>query len=167
MESAATLAMTHGLASVTMSGIAESAGVGRATLYKYFPDVEAILIAWHEMHIGAHLRQLVAVRDGAAGPGQRLRAVLEAYALIAHERHDAELSAFLHRDTHMAHAQKHLSDFIRDLIAEAAAAGEVRGDVEPQELAAYCLHALSAAGGLPSKAAVRRLVEVTLTGLKP
>jgi hypothetical protein len=56
---------------------------------------------------------------------------------------------------------------IRDLLAEAAAAGEVRGDVAPVELAAYCVHALVAAGTLPSKAAVRRLVAVTLAGLRP
>lgn len=33
---------------MTMSRIAEEIGIGRATLYKYFPDVEAILLAWHE-----------------------------------------------------------------------------------------------------------------------
>ena len=119
MESAAALATAQGLASVTMSEIATSAGVGRATLYKYFPDVDAILVAWHERHISDHLRQLTAVRDGTLGPSERLKAVLEAYALIAHERHDAELSAFLHRGEHVAHAQKHLSDFVRDLVAEA------------------------------------------------
>jgi hypothetical protein len=34
-------------------------------------------------------------------------------------------------------------------------------------LAGYCLHALTAANGLPSKAAVDRLVAVTLAGLRP
>ena len=34
------------------------------------------------------------------------------------------------------------------------------------ELASYCLHALTAASSLPSKAAVRRLVKVTLAGLR-
>jgi hypothetical protein len=43
----------------------------------------------------------------------------------------------------------------------------VRGDVASGELAEYCLHALSAAAGLPSKAAVSRLVSVTLAGLRP
>jgi hypothetical protein len=43
----------------------------------------------------------------------------------------------------------------------------VRNDVPPDELAAYCLHALNAARSLPSKAAVRRLVTVTLAGLRP
>jgi hypothetical protein len=34
-------------------------------------------------------------------------------------------------------------------------------------VAQYCLHALAAASGLRSKAAVRRLIVVTLTALRP
>ncbi|WP_132192174.1 MULTISPECIES: hypothetical protein [Kribbella] len=49
--------------------------------------------------------------------------------------------------------------------AEDVAAGRVRNDVPPKELAAYCVHA-PAAGVAPSKAAVRRLVAVTLAGLR-
>ena len=52
-------------------------------------------------------------------------------------------------------------------IADAAKAGDVRGDAGPDELASYCLHALAAAGELPSRAAVRRLVAVTLSRLRP
>ena len=54
---------------------------------------------------------------------------------------------------------------IRDLLAACTKTGEVRDDVAPDELAGYCLHALEGASDLPSKAAVRRLVAVTLTGL--
>jgi hypothetical protein len=60
--------------------------------------------------------------------------------------------------------QQQLSDFIADLVAEAEGAGEVRDDVPPKELARYCLHALAVASELPSRAAVRRLVSVTLAG---
>lgn len=56
---------------------------------------------------------------------------------------------------------------LKDLLTKAAAAGHVRDDVAPGELASYCLHALAAAGSLPSEAAVRRLVTVTLAGLRP
>jgi hypothetical protein len=63
--------------------------------------------------------------------------------------------------------QQQLSDFIADLVAEAEGAGEVRDDVPPKELARYCLHALAVASELPSRAAVRRLVSVTLAGLRP
>ncbi len=55
---------------------------------------------------------------------------------------------------------------VRDLLTEAAAAGAVRDDVAPDELASFCLHALGAASALRSKAAVRRLVSVTLAGIR-
>jgi AcrR family transcriptional regulator len=42
VDTAAALVAEHGLASVTMSQIAGETGIGRAMLYKYFPDVEAI-----------------------------------------------------------------------------------------------------------------------------
>jgi AcrR family transcriptional regulator len=164
------LVATHGLRSVTMSRIAEETGIGRATLYKYFPDVEAILLAWHERQITGHLEYLAEVRDRAGDPAERLEAVLGAFALISHEsrgHHDSELAAFLHRDEQVARAQHRLHTVLRDLLAEAAEAGAVRDDVAPDELASYCLHALAAAGGLPSQAAVRRLVTVVLAGLRP
>ncbi len=168
LDTTAALVAERGLASVTMSRIAAETGIGRATLYKYFPDVEAILTAWHERQITGHLQQLAAVRDQADGPGERLEAVLGAYALITYERpHGTELVALVHRGEHLARAHQHLSDLIRDLLAEAAKTGDIRDDVAPEELASYCLNALTAASSLPSEAAVRRLVTVTLDGLRP
>ena len=163
------LVSEHGLRSVTMSQIAEETGIGRATLYKYFPDVEAILLAWHERHISGHLGHLTALRDQADGAGERLGVVLEAYALLSHHRehHGTELAAFLHRGEHVVRAQQQLRDMIRDLLTEAAESGDVRDDIASEELAAYCLHALAAANSLPTKAAVHRLVTVTLAGLRP
>lgn len=170
LDTTAALVAEHGLRSVTMSRIAEQTGIGRATLYKYFPDVEAILLAWHERQIQAHLEQLAEARDHAGATDQRLDAVLLAYALITHEshtHHDTELAALLHRDEHVAPAHRQLHDMIRDLLAEGARTGDLRDDVTPDELASYCRHALAAAGSLPSKAAVRRLVTVILAGLHP
>ena len=167
LDTAAALVAKHGLRSITMSQIAEETGIGRATLYKYFSDVEAILVAWHERQVASHLRHLTEVQNQAGGARERLEAVLEAYALISHEHHGTELAALLHRGEHVARAQQHLRNLIRDLLKEAAEAGDVRDDVAPDELASYCLHALAAASSLPSKAAARRLVEVVLTGLRP
>jgi len=169
LDTMAALVEEQGLLQVTMSQIAEQAGIGRATLYKYFPDIESILLAWHDRQITAHLAYLAKVRDQTAGIGERLQSVLEAYALISHEsrgHHDSELAAFLHRDHRLAGARQQVRDMIRDLLTEGTQTGEVRDDVEPYELASYCLHALTAAGILPSRAAVRRLVTVTLAGLR-
>ncbi|MFD7446693.1 TetR/AcrR family transcriptional regulator [Streptomyces sp. NPDC059909] len=170
LDATAALVAEHGLLSVTMSRIAQETGIGRATLYKYFPDVESVLTAWHERRIIRHLEDLTEVRDRAGDAGERLEAVLTAYAFMAHERHEhhgSELAALLHQGEHVAAAHQQLTRLVRDLLAEGAEAGDLRDDVTPDELAAYCLHALGAAGGLPSRAAVRRLVAVTLAGLRP
>jgi AcrR family transcriptional regulator len=169
LDTTASLA-EHGLLSVTMSQIAEATGIGRATLYKYFPDVETILVAWHERQIGAHLAHLVQVSERARDPGHGLEAVLEAYAFISHQsrgHHDTELGAFLHRDRRMAKAEAQLRDLLGKLLAEAARRGDVRSDIAPDELANYCLHALAAARSLSSSAAVSRLVAITLAGVRP
>jgi AcrR family transcriptional regulator len=170
LNTTAALVAEHGLLSVTMSQIAQQTGIGRATLYKYFPDVEAILRAWHDRQITGHLGYLGEVRDLAGDARERLEAVLEAYALISREsrgHYDAEFAAFLHRDERVARAQHQVHEMIRELLTEAAKTGDVRDDVSPDELAGFCLNALTGASRQRSKAAVRRLVTVTLDGLRP
>ena len=168
LDTTAALVAERGLASVTMSQIAAATGIGRATLYKYFPDVEAVLAAWHQRQVARHVEQLATVRDQASGgPGRRLAAVLTAYAAITNRRpHGTDFAAAVHRGEHLATAQRQLLGLFEDLMTDAAKTGGVRADVPPAELASYCLHALQAASSLPSEAAVRRLVTVTLAGLR-
>ena len=169
LDATATLVAEQGLRAVTMSQIAQRTGIGRATLYKYFSDVDAILRAWHERQVAQHLDQIAALREGPGEIAERLRAVLEAYAQIQLEtrKHGGdELAAALHHGEHVHQARAALRDFLGDLLAEAARAGVVRDDVPTEELALYCIQALSAAGDVRSKAALRRLVAVTLSGLE-
>ncbi len=166
LDAFAALAGEHGLASVTMSQIAATAGIGRATLYKYFPDIESVLLAWHERQVARHLQLLVQARDAADGPAARLEAVLTAYALIQHQHHGTDLPvALLHRGEHVAAASRQLHALVSDLITACVQAGDIPPQIPAGELASYCLHALGAAGTLPSPAAARRLVAVTLAGL--
>ena len=165
------LVSEQGLRAVTMSQIAEETGIGRATLYKYFPDVEAILRAWHERQIGQHLEELSKASAAAGDPFGRLAAVLRSYALIAHgsrSHRDTELAALLHghHESH-SHAELQLRRMVRELLKDAAVGRVVRTDVSSEELTEYCLHALNAANTLPSKASVQRLVDVTLSALQP
>ena len=172
LDSAWALVTEHGALSVTMSQIAQRSGIGRATLYKYFPDVEAILRAHHERHVLAHLEQLAALRDGPGDVDVRLEAVLQRYARICHHRGrhaGTELGALLPRGAHVVRAEHQVVDLFADLLGEAAAAGtvaDVRTTPGPRELAAYCVHALDAAADLPDEAAVRRLVAVIRDGLR-
>jgi len=176
LDAAWALVAQRGLPAVGMSHIAEKTGVGRATLYKYFGGDEAILIAWHKRQIARHLEHLAAVRDQADSPVERLLAVLEAHAFISRDvrkqtraqlgGHGSELAGLLHQGDDVAQVHKQLQRFVRELIAGAAKAGDIRRDVTPDELATYCLHALAAAGSLPTKAAIRRLVGTTMAGLQ-
>lgn len=169
LQTTSELVGQQGLRALTMSQIAEGAGIGRATLYRYFPDIEAVLLAWHHDQITEHLAELAAVRDGAK-PAERLASVLERYAVLSlrsHGHHDADLEAVLHRDHQVEHARDKVRALVSELIADDASAGRVRSDTPPDELAAYCIHAVSAAAELTSQAAVRRLLAVTLAGLRP
>jgi AcrR family transcriptional regulator len=164
LETTHALVEKNGLRGVTMSLIAEQVGIGRATLYKYFADVETILVEWHQRHVAAHLEALAELREGGGAPVDRLRHVLETYALIRHEHDDLDLTAMLQRH-HVEHAHAQLHALVRDLIAACAKAGAVRDDVPPAELATFCLHALSAAAAMSSRASLKRLVDVTIDGL--
>jgi AcrR family transcriptional regulator len=167
LDAAAALVAQHGLRGVTMSQIAEQAGIGRATLYKYFASVEAILTAWHERHVLGHLQQLAQLQHQPGPARERLAAVLETYALSSRHSHDPELAAPLHRGEHVAQAHQHLRELLGQLLAEGAREGTLRTDVPADELVSYCLQALTAATRASDEAAIRRLVTVILDGLRP
>lgn len=166
LDATAQLVTEHGLTGVTMSQVAQSSGIGRATLYKHFPNLEAILTAWHERQVGRHLHELAEVGGRPGRAIERLEAVLESFATSRRNEHGGDVSAALHQSEHVARAEAHLSGFVAGLIAEAAAAGDVRDDVAAEELAVFCLHSLGAAAASPSKAAAARVVQVTLDALR-
>lgn len=162
------MAATRGLLSVNMSRLAEATGIGRATLYKYFGDIEEVLAAWHHRHVAAHLAELQELADRPGEPSARLRAVLGGYGRICQHgrQHGADaLVAALHHGDQMASHQRRLQELFANLLSDAAAAGVVRTDVPPDELANYCLHALSAAADAGSNAETTRLISVVLRGL--
>lgn len=164
------LVTQRGLLAVTMSQVAAETGIGRATLYKYYRNVESILVAWHQRHVTEHLKHLTVLGTQPGDPAGRLETVLQAYARICHfrGRHGSEeLGALLHRDEQVADARRQLLALVRGLLDDVAESGDLRNDVAPEELANFCVHALAAAGGLPSDDAVRRLVAVTMAAMQP
>jgi AcrR family transcriptional regulator len=167
LDAAANLVAGQGIAGVNMSAIAQGAGIGRATLYKYFPDVESILLAWHERQVQAHLAELIRIRDHTQGIRQQLEAVLHAYAFISQSGHADAEAARLHQGPHAGRAQQQLAGFLAELIQDGANGSVFRTDVPAEELAAFCLHALEAAAGMTSHEAVLRLITVTLGALEP
>jgi AcrR family transcriptional regulator len=170
LDAAWRLASERGLLGVTMAQVAEHAGIGRATLYKYFGGVEAILVAAHAEHVDRHLAELQAARAAATSADEALSRLLQGYARICFHRGTTEapdLHALVHDGERHGHSQARLVGLFADAVAAAQQSGAVRTDVKSDELASYCVHALEAAGELTGAAAVDRLVAVVAAGLSP
>lgn len=175
VEAAGRLVEERGPTGVTMSAIAELAGIGRATLYKYFPDVDAILAAWHDDHVAAQVERLSTVAAEPGTPTDRLRRVLTAYAESRRrpgrpDHADAvDLVASLQARTDVHDASDKLRRLVAGLVEAAAEAGDLRDDVPPGELAGFALAALSGTrhGHGDGAAAAARLVSLTFDALAP
>lgn len=166
LDAAASLIREAGFAGVSMTRVAGRAGITRATLYKYFPDVEALLSEWHKRQVSEHLAVLEKVRQETVGTGRQLQAVLEAYALMLYDRqaHDSSPPA-LHRSAHVDHAHHYLEAFIADLIRADVQDRTAEVSMNPTDLARYCIHAMGATSSLSSRDAVPVLVDVTVQGI--
>jgi AcrR family transcriptional regulator len=170
LDAAGELVASEGLMAVRMSQVAEAAGIGRATLYKYFADVEEVFAAWHARQVGEHLAQLTTLANGPGEPAIRLRSALVAYGRICQQRAkhgDDAMSAALHHSREVQQPERQLRDLLADLVAEAAASAAVRSDVPAPELASFCVHALTAAADIGSPARVETLVDLVWASLTP
>ncbi len=155
-----------GVTSLSMSAVAQRVGITRATLYKYYPEVGALLAAWQTRQVASNVGALVLARDRAKGPEARLTALLKTYAALVYEQHSPELLALLQHTAAAIRGYDELEEMLSEVIAEGVATGSWRGDVSPEELARFCVHALGAASTATSQAAVARLVTVTVDALR-
>ena len=170
LDAAGDLLRRDGLLGLSMSELAAAANIGRATLYKHFPDIAHVVTAWHEREVTAHLTELAALAEQPADSAERLRAVCLAYARICQQRRqhgDAELRAVVHHSRPDSELPSQLVAIFTGLITQAAAAGSVRRDVPQAELAAYCISALDAARDAATPTTLSRLVDIVWAGLTP
>jgi AcrR family transcriptional regulator len=147
--------------------IADRAGVGVGTVYRHFPQRSDLVAAVfrHEVDACADAAPLLAAKHA---PGEALARWMQRYmAFIAAKR---GLATALHSgdpafETLPAYFQERLRPAIQTLLEAAAAAGEVRADVEPDDLlravASLCM---SAHDGGPARA--RRMVALLVDGLR-
>jgi AcrR family transcriptional regulator len=146
--------------------IAERAGVGLGTVYRHFPQRSDLVTAVfrHEVDACAEAAPVLAAEHE---PGEALARWLHRYTgFIATKR---GLAAALHSgdsafDALPAYFQQHLRPALGSLLESAAAAGEVRADVEPSDLlravANLCLPAADDAGHS------QRMVALLIDGLR-
>ena len=147
--------------------IAEKAGVGVGTVYRHFPQPSDLIAA-------VFRREIDACADAAPAlaaehrPGEALARWMQRYAVFVAAKRG--LATALHSgdpayDTLPAYFEKRLRPALGTLFEAAAAAGEIRADVEPDEL-------LSTVSSLCMRAhddrsdRTRRMVALLVDGLR-
>ncbi|WP_113692047.1 TetR/AcrR family transcriptional regulator [Amycolatopsis albispora] len=158
---AADEAFTENTGTVALEDIARRAGLGRATVYRHFPDRRALALAVAAEHLAA-LKLVARQRPPFR---ELLHAVLamqvERRSLVRVFRELPERS-----QRQFTHA---LIAVLRPAFDEAQRDGTLRRDLQPADLALLFEMLEAALSGGPAPAdraeAVRRLVEVLLDGL--
>ena len=136
VDAALCLVGERGMPGVTMSALAERAGVSRPTLYKYFPDVPHVLAAWVGEEIDrfeAHLREELAHTEGAAARVERyVRAQLDEFASHPQRFGLSHVDAGVPEEVMVAIHERAevLRGHLERAIADGVASGEFRADVD-------------------------------------
>jgi AcrR family transcriptional regulator len=188
VAAAGRLVSRHGLERLSMAGVAAEAGIGRATLYTHFSHVGELVRAWREATVSAHL---LALRQAAqARSDERVERVLQALAAgLAHQQGEEPLPGVStesprshvgrtpddrprprshhERDAHPEGMEAGVLQLLTDVLADAAAVGQVRDDLAPRLLAVYCRHALAAARHVQDRDQVDQLVVLVAQSLRP
>ena len=164
LDATAELVVEHGPLSVAMSAIAERAGIGRATLYKYFPDVESILVTWHRREFAEQLERMRALSERADITLEHLREFVR-----AHRRHHAHgktavvgtlAHSIAHSDSTIADTiEADIVDILAGVVRGLARRDEVRTDYSPDVLALWILHSVHAPSDFDDAAVAELLVD--------
>lgn len=136
IDAAIALVAENGLTKTSMAGLAQRAGIGRATVYKYFPDVEAALLAHVEREVdecAEHIAKVCAERsDTTERVHGYVQAMLEHFAGTQHRLgwatlDAADLSSVAYLRLHQ-HITK-LHEMLAGLLTEGMRDGSFRPDL--------------------------------------
>lgn len=136
LESAAEVLAQHG-ESASMARIAEAAGVSRATLYRYFPNREALIhgliaaaITDLSDRIAAADLDVVPVREGLARLTRGFVAAGSKYAVLARgATNEPTIQEHKKDATEIAELDRNVAQPIRDLINRGIGDSSLRGDL--------------------------------------
>lgn len=179
IDAAAALTQEHGLAGLTMAGLAERAGIGRATLYKYFPDIEHVLMAHLETEFSEFTAELHRRIAQESEPLARMRAYVETtlhyFASQQHRTGSASFSAGSLSPKVESSLGTHLSALhepLHAVLTDGVASGAFRADLDPR-MHAWLVFALLGgmrqplmAGAMPPEAAIEAVWGLLMDGLR-
>ncbi|WP_327144784.1 TetR/AcrR family transcriptional regulator [Nocardia sp. NBC_01327] len=156
---------------VPMKDIADHAGVGVGTLYRRFPDRDALLIATAR----AHLERLAELATAAwreehtawLGMCRFLRECAEMQlgaqaAAVGPATHQA-----MHVDPRLTGVRAAAVDLVTRMTAQAQADGDLRADIGPEDIALLMTVQVYTRGDESYTDAVDRVMRIMIDGLRP
>jgi len=168
----------RGLAGVSMSLLAERAGVSRATLYHYFPDLDHVLVAWVELQVDRFVGRVSGQVAAEADPERRLEVIVAELAMyFSGQDHRLGMehlgSEAVAPTTARAVSARMLplTDLIAGAIREGQQAGRFRPQLDPQVHAELLLGLLGAirphliSGRYSAKAAAEAISAMFIHGI--
>jgi AcrR family transcriptional regulator len=165
LDTTAELIVEQGPMSVTMSTIAARVGIGRATLYKYFPDLESILIAWHTRNFGHRLAHVEALSESTSVTLHDVMTFVRTQR-ERHRRHGPTdlLATLAHalagNGTRMPDTvEREIHDALRRLMRQLARRSEIRTDLDADVLARWLFHVIHAPDDVDNDAVVSLLAD--------
>ena len=154
----------------TLDDVARAAGVGVGTVYRRFPDKEALIAALFR----ARIDNLVTVAEdacGAADPWQAVVSYLEyAAAAMAGDTGLRQLMMFGTYDRdQVCYASDRMRPVITRLVQRAQASGDLRGDFEATDvkMIAFMLATLAEYAAAVTPDVWRRYLAMLIDGLRP
>ncbi|MGR6321245.1 helix-turn-helix domain-containing protein [Micromonospora soli] len=165
---AAVSAFSQAGAEVTLERIAKEAGVGIGTLYRHFPNREALIEAAYRNEL-AKLCDAVPGLLAALPPDEAVRAWMDRFVDYLSTKRgmaDALRLAIASGANPYAHSRDRLLDALGRLLAAGATAGRVRADVAPADVLAGLSGVSLVAGEPDQRAQAGRLLDLLMDGLR-
>ena len=166
---AATRAFASSDAEPSIRAIAREAGVGIATLYRHFPTRESLVDAvYHDQveRLTAGGRELLSELP----PAEAMRRWMDLFGdwlATKHGMTDTLLAMIESGEIGLAQTRAELLDVITTILEAGRAAGELRGDVTAEDIAASLIGIFTVAGKPEHRPQADRLLDLLMDGLRP
>jgi AcrR family transcriptional regulator len=151
-----------------LEAVARQAGVGIGTLYRHFPTREALYEAVYR-HEVEQLVELARHLEAETPPVEAVRRWLQAgVEFMATKKGMAAALAMAAQGSPdlVAYSLDRLTRAVGELLQRAAAAGEVRADIDPEDLLRALVGMCYAYDGTAWQPKVLRLIDVFVDGLR-
>ena len=154
---------------VSLEEIARRAGVGIGTLYRHFPTRDALIEAVYRRELEGFAEAGDRLSE-TLPPGEALHAWMRLLVdYIATKKVIATAVATMVSDSTELYASSgtRVTDAMRAMIVRAAQAGDIRADVDPDDLL-RALVGFSYGNASPGwEASAKRLIDILMDGLRP